>query len=145
MSVGIGTELSIKHKTGLYTTAMKLFSMFAESDKILLEKTINLWTWRNSSLLIIDDINPGDPIKIDLVTPELFLKFIDTSFGHSIEPNEKNREILRTKNVIWVMGNKDPENNLLDQWRHMLNQIGVKSENILSVNLGSSTQRTPVQ
>jgi hypothetical protein len=142
LSVGIGTEMSIKHKTCLYTTAMKLFSMFAEKDEVLLTNKGSLWTWRNSSLLVIDDINPGDPIKRDLVTPDIFLQFIDTTFDPSILPNNKNREILRSKNVIWVLGNKDDEITLLyNKWQHLLKEIGVKSENIFSVNLGSPPER----
>ena len=68
LSVGISTEKSIDHETCVYTTGMKLFSMFFEPEAKLAEKKEQLWTWRNSSLLIIDDINPGTPID-DLVTP----------------------------------------------------------------------------
>jgi len=131
LSVGIGTEMSINHKTCMYTTAIKLYSMFFEKDEINSDNKTSLWTWRNSSMLVIDDINPGEPVKKDLVTPCDFLNFIDKL---SL-PNNENREIIRNKNIIWVLGNEDPEKIRLTEWQNMLEKIGVKSQNILSVNL----------
>lgn len=131
ISVAIGTEKSIKHNTCIYTTAIKLYSMFCESEEKLLKIEDSLWTWRTASLLIIDDINPGEPITEELVSATQFLNFID---ANNI-PNLVNRKIVKEKNVIWVLGNEDPENKLLDSWQNMLLQIGVKVENISAIHL----------
>jgi hypothetical protein len=129
ISVGIATELSIKHNACVYTTAMKLYSMFFEPDEKLLTIKGNLWTWRRSSVLVIDDINPGDPIK-DIVSPECFLHFLDT-----LSRNDVNREVIKSTNIIWVLGNEDPKKELLQKWQHMLEEIGVDKAHILSINL----------
>jgi hypothetical protein len=127
MGVGIATELSIKHIPCVYTTAMKLYCMFCDPDK----KPENLWNWRTSSVLVIDDINPGYPIKEDITPPESFLKYIDTSLAE----NTANRKVMKDMNVIWVLGNEDPEKILLGKWMAMLEKIGVDEKNILSIDL----------
>ena len=129
LGIGIGTEMSIKRRSCSYTTSMKLFSLFFENEAA----QNNLWSWRNASLLIIDDVNPGYPILKDLVTPSMFLNFIDT-----LERNDTNRETIRQKNTIWVLGNEDGEEEVLNGWKKMLEEIGIKHENILPLNLGMS-------
>lgn len=131
ISVGIATEMSIKHKACMYTTAMKLFSMFFESDTNTMLPGSQLWTWRKASYLVIDDINPGDPIKNDIVSPEDFLKMLDKFSS----PNSENRNTLKSKNVLWVLGNENLDNALLDKWKDMLVEIGVDKKNILSIDL----------
>ncbi|HEY5406442.1 MAG TPA: hypothetical protein VIJ92_05115 [Ginsengibacter sp.] len=127
ISVGIATELSIKHKSCYYITAMKLFSLFFDHD----ESPSSLWNWRSSSVLVIDDINAGHPIKQDLISPEHFLKLIDTYSSQ----NETNRNTIRNTNTIWVLGSSDPGKNLYGEWHKMLENIGVDKKNILSVHL----------
>lgn len=131
ISIGIGTEISLNKKACLYTTGIKLFDMFFEQDMNLQLRGTQLWTWRKASLLVIDDINPGNPIKNDIVTPENFLKILDT-FSIS---NRENRDTLKNKNVIWVLGDKDQENALMDEWIDMLMKIGVEQKNIFAINL----------
>lgn len=131
ISIGIATEMSIKHNPCMYSTAMKLFSMFFELETSPPIAGSQLWTWRKSSLLVIDDINPGDPIKNEIVTPEEFLKMLDT-YSSS---NNGNRDALKSKNVIWVLGNENADNASLDKWQNMLLQIGVDKNNISSINL----------
>jgi hypothetical protein len=131
ISVAIATEKSIKHKTCIYTTAIKLFSTFFEHDIKLMEDTGSLWTWRTTSVLVIDDINPGDPIMENIVSPQLFLKFID-----SCQPvNEANRKCIREKNTIWVLGNENTDNRLLPEWQLMLEGVGVNKQNIHAIHL----------
>ncbi|MDB5230115.1 MAG: ATP-binding protein [Chitinophagaceae bacterium] len=131
LGIGIGTELSIKRKPCSYTTSMKLFSLFFDQAQPVDNQS--LWTWRNASLLIIDDVNPGYPILRDLVTPSMFLNFIDT-----LGRNDRNRETIKQKNTIWVLGNENGEEHMLNSWKKMLEEIGVAQENILPVNLGMS-------
>ena len=134
ISVGIATERSVKHEACMYTTGMKLYSMFQETDLKLLSDNKALWTWRNASLLIIDDINPGDPITEDLITSDQFLALLDGP----VKPNNENRKNVRNKNVIWVMGNEKEEKSFFSDWKTMLVEIGVEPENIYSINLKSN-------
>lgn len=128
LSVAIATELSIRHHSAVYTSAMKLYCMFFEQDEHASEDV--LWTWRKASILVIDDINPGAPIKDDLITPERFLNFVDT-----FSTNDINRTVLKQTNVIWVLGDDDDARKLSDRWQGMLMSIGVPTEKMLSLNL----------
>lgn len=127
ISVGIATELSIKHKPCYYITAMKLFSMFFDQE----EQTSGLWNWRSSSVLVIDDIYAGHPVKHDFISPEHFLKLVDTYSAQ----NEKNRNAIKNTNTIWVLGNSEPGRNLNGKWHEMLEKIGVDKKKILTVHL----------
>jgi len=106
---------------------MKLFSHFFDQD----ENPSSLWNWRSSSVLVIDDINAGHPIKQDLISPEHFLKLVDTYSAQ----NEKNRNAIKNTNTIWVLGSSDSGKNLYGEWHKMLENIGVDQKNILSVHL----------
>lgn len=128
LSIGILNELSIKHNTCLYITSMKLYSMFYFSEK----NEQQIWSWKESEYLVIDDINPGDPIKENIVNSKKFLNFIDTSKDKNI----LNREILKNKNIIWVMGNEYiSDKEYYSSWVLMLNELGVNNEQIESINL----------
>ncbi len=131
LAIGISNELSIKQKPCLYINAMKLLGQFYEHH-YKDETNDSVWSWDEVEYLIIDDINPGCPINEELITAYQFLKFIDT--GLSI--NEKNRKILRKKNVIWVLGNKKNMNqDTENSWRQMLKIIGLNSKDIIELNL----------
>ncbi|WP_160716793.1 AAA family ATPase [Chitinophaga solisilvae] len=125
LSVAIATELSIRHRSAVYTSAMKLYCMFFDHD----EGTSNdmLWNWRKASILVIDDINPGDPIKEDIISPDRFLSFVDT-----FSTNDINRTVLKETSVIWVMGDSDTSS---QKWRDMLHSIGVERGKMISLNL----------
>ena len=127
LGVGIATELSIRHRTCVYLTAIKLYALFFRSES----QTTLPWDWRNSSLLVIDDINPGNPVKPDLVTPVQFLKLIDTYK----DKNEQNRERLRTANAIWLLGSSDITDGTGENWEDLLREIGVRSEDILTIHM----------
>ncbi len=128
LSIGILNELSIKHKSCLYITSMNLYSMFYPLEK----NEHQIWSWKESEYLVIDDINPGDPIKKNIVSSEDFLKFIDASK----DKNMLNREVLKNKNIIWVMGNEYiSDKGCYSSWVLMLNKLGVRNEQIKSINL----------
>jgi hypothetical protein len=91
-----------------------------------------IWSWKESEYMVIDDINPGDPIKKNIVNSKKFLNFIDTSKDKNI----LNREILKNKNIIWVMGNEYiSDKEYYSSWVLMLNELGVNNEKIESINL----------
>ncbi len=129
LSVGIATEMSIKHIRCLYTTAIKLYSMFFDNNKAGTLDEQALWDWRSAAVIVIDDINTGGPIS-DIISPGKFLSFIDTFTG-----NEANRDVLRRANVIWVLGDYDPKREAIDKWRLMLQGIGIKDQNIYEITL----------
>ncbi len=131
LGVAIANELSIQHNSCSYVTAMKLFGLLSEPDLPTDDSSTNLWTWRESSLLIIDDINPGPPIREELVSPAIFYK----SLGDG-EQGEKNKKTLREKNVIWILGNDElTYKHRQHEWAAMLGEIGVISNNIKMINL----------
>lgn len=129
LAVGVATELSIKKNPAAYTTATKLYSMFVESADPP-PKIDSLWGWRGSSVLVIDDINPGDPITKEIVDATTFLEFLNAAF-----PEINNRIAIKQKKVIWVLGTLDPDGKILESWKEMLKAIGVPDGRILCVNL----------
>jgi hypothetical protein len=79
LATGIATELSIKHRSCFYTTGVKLYQLFFDAEeKQQQDKEKRLWTWRGSSCLVIDDINPGEPVNDDIIRPAEFLNILDT-------------------------------------------------------------------
>ena len=134
LAVGVATELSIRHNSSTYTTGMKLYSMFFESDSILLAEDRTLWSWRTGSVLVIDDINPGNPVAKDLVFPVDFLAMLDTY----TPPNDENRTAIKAKKAIWVLGDDQKNKLLFTQWKQMLLDIGVSGNDILAVHLQKS-------
>lgn len=130
LGVGVLNELSIKHKTCLYTSAMKLYAYFFVEEDMNKRK---LWNWKNAEYLIIDDVNPGNPIRKELISPEQFLEFLDpTSVGEICQESSK---ILINKNIIWILGNCKKEQLFNNKWIDMLQLIGVDREKINVINL----------
>ncbi|RIV19471.1 ATP-binding protein [Fibrisoma montanum] len=126
LGIGIATERSIRHDTCFYTTGMKLYSMFPERNSKSLHHNKPLWTWRQASLLVIDDINPGGLIE-DLITPVQFLQLL--------RANPNNLKTLADKDVIWILGQDDQHTVVNQKWADMLHEIGVDKKDIHSVRL----------
>ncbi|MFM2358608.1 MAG: hypothetical protein RLY16_601 [Bacteroidota bacterium] len=123
LAVAIATECSFKQKACTYLTAFKLFAFLQPQAPA----TITLWNWQNAELLVIDDINPGQPVPDDIVTPTLFLQQIDRQ--------PENRQHLISKKVIWVLGYDAPADVQEAQWRQLLMTIGVHQSAIVSIHL----------
>ena len=131
LGVGILNELSIKNNSCLYVNAIKMFNyFFKEQDDVL--ESHEIWNWKTTSFLMIDDINPSEPIQEELISPKKLLSFIDT-----LKPeNKENRELLKVKNIIWVLGSKQNlDNGNKDKWKNMLINIGVEESKIDTINL----------
>ena len=80
-----------------------------------------LWNWDTSDCLIIDDVNPGLPVTKDIVEPSEFLNFVE----HDVH-GDRNKEILRSKKVIWVMGeNQASTQKQINDWQDVIRSIGV--------------------
>jgi hypothetical protein len=128
LAVGIATELSNNHKTCSYSTAIKLFTLFSLTEDELKEDKNNLWTFRSSKLLVIDDINPSDPLTPKLITPAIFQSLITATE----EIKCQNQHTFCHNNTIWVLG-MDWENRQL--WAEMLVNMGVKQQDISFIHL----------
>lgn len=134
LSVAIANELSICHKSCSYVTAIKLFSLFFEEDADLSNpKLLDLWTWRKASLLIIDDINPGLPIPSNLINCDDFYTFLNNQLH-----GEENKKVLLKTNIIWVLGNSELTDFKQENWVSFLQQLGIKNEKIISLNLSDA-------
>ncbi|SHF81814.1 ATP-binding protein [Pedobacter caeni] len=130
LSVGIATELSIRNNRCSYVTATKLLSMFFEqSDSSSLSP--GSWTWHDSSLLVIDDINPGGLIKKDILRATLFYELLNNP-----QYGPFNIQHIKAMNIIWVMGNEEPTEQVEERWETLLGTIGVPQSDIITVNLG---------
>lgn len=134
LSIGLATEFSIAHGKCYYTTVMKLFSMFFKPDDD--DSRENLWTWRSASLLIIDDINAGDPVQPDIVTADKFLRFLRTDMIKGSENLKKvNIDAFKEKNVIWVLGNEPDSISRQQKWDALFRELEVDDCKITVVNL----------
>ncbi len=131
LGVALANEMSIKHKTCSYVTAIKLFSLFFEENEDLqTSKSLNLWSWRQASLIIIDDINPGLPVAGSVINCEEFYSFLN---NRSL--SEANKKALTKNSVIWVLGNNEPTDTKAEKWHQFLQQLGIEPSNNTSVNL----------
>lgn len=129
LGIGILNELSIKHNTCLYVSAMKMCNYFFKDEGDILE-THEIWDWQTVQFLMIDDVNPSEPIQNELINPDVLLSFIDT-----LTPiNEKNRTLLKNKNIIWVMGSKLSANEQ-QAWLKLFQKIGIQKNKLAIVNL----------
>ncbi len=124
LATGIATEHSIKHRTCSYTTAIKLYTLFAQVDD---PQDSLLWNWRKADLLIIDDINPGEPVKQTLVNASQFHSMMRYNNTYQL-----NVDALRSKKVIWVLGT----DHQTATWESMIEKdLQVDHKNILSIHL----------
>ena len=131
LGVGILNELSIKNNTCLYVNAIKMFNYFFKDEGDVLESH-EIWNWETVDFLMIDDINPSEPIQDELISPTKLLSFIDTL---KLE-NKKNRKILKNKNIIWILGsNQALDGKKTNKWKEMLQHIGVEEHKISTINL----------
>ncbi|WP_299062863.1 hypothetical protein [uncultured Polaribacter sp.] len=131
LGVGMLNELSIKNNSCLYVNAIKMFNYFFKDEDDVLEAH-EIWNWKTVDFLMIDDINPSEPIQDELVSPTKLLSFIDT-----LKPvNTKNRALLKNKNIIWILGNNQPlAIQEKDKWKKMLLNVGVEGKKISIINL----------
>lgn len=130
LGVGILNELSIKNNSCLYKSGIKMFNSFFDDEDDI--KSYELWNWKTTNFLMIDDINPSKPIERELISPQKLLSFIDTQKPE----NSKNRALLKSKNIIWVLGSKQNlDKGSKDEWKQMLSKIGITENRISIINL----------
>lgn len=131
LCVGIATELAFRQRSCQYLTAMKLLPLFGQQhpDSHHSLEQQSLWNWRQSSVLIIDDINPAQPMASEGLTAAAFLHHIKHQEFEGL-----NKESLRNKNVIWVLGSCKATQEQAE-WQAMLEGLGIAPEQIATVYL----------
>jgi hypothetical protein len=131
LGVGILNELSIQNNACLYLNSIKLYDYFFKNENDVL-KAHEIWDWKNSDFLMIDDINPSEFGVNKLVTPNDFLKFLEIS---DQTKKTKNKTILKEKNIIWVLGKLDQKISDNDWVKMLKKDIGVIENKISVINL----------
>lgn len=128
LMVGMANEVAISHRPSTYTTLDKWVSMLQEDDETLLQTTNSLWTWNESEILLIDDINPGNPIEANKFKAKDILIYID------LNHQDRNRRAMKTMSVAWVIGSCSGDDKQ-ENWVNMIQEIGVKPEDIVLIDL----------
>jgi hypothetical protein len=130
LGIALGTEFSIKGYSTSYYTAMKWYHLLSLEDSVIIKtEDCQAWSWRKGNVLIIDDINPGNPVPENFVLPENVLSLIDDG-----KLGTQNKSDLKTQNVVWILGDSSTENS----WIEMVKGIGIPSSDISIIDLGFS-------
>lgn len=124
LAIAMATECSFQREACFYTSAIKLLSLFFDRDPYS-----GPWNWRSANLLVIDDINPGEPLHNELITATAFQDVVTAS-------GRDNVRLLASKNIIWVAGSEGDDAAFRKKWVDMLLAIGVNKQRIRVVNLG---------
>ncbi|MBX9732695.1 MAG: ATP-binding protein [Chitinophagaceae bacterium] len=128
IAVALANEQSIQRYACLYTTGTKLLTAFYDLDEtILKDNPFALCTWRTADCLVVDDINPGDPVKDETITADLLAAHIPAL--------AENKAAIIRGNIIWVLGNAG-DNNIHNDWYQLLIKLGVKADNIIRLEMG---------
>ncbi len=138
LAIGIASALSDRRFACRYLTANSLYSLFFGRD-LAYPRDETIWNWKQSELLVIDEINPGRPIFKSLISPTRFLKFIDR-FKRRI-PRNNNRDVLKNKFVIWIIGNSKFNRQNVENWKSMVEKLGLNNDQILTIDLSPSSQK----
>jgi hypothetical protein len=131
LGVAMATEFALKKKPALYTTAMKILPQFFPDAEDSFDGRNQMWEWEDASLLVIDDINPSNPVFHEVISTDLFLQCLDTNTKN----NELNRHRLKTKKVIWILGVGKDGNHFAQSWSECLLKIGIAEKDIHVISL----------
>ncbi len=86
-----------------------------------------IYLLKTTKLVVIDDLNPGNPIEDEVLSLAKMAELIQRA--------PKFVEILeywKTERVIWVLGN---ETNTLKDWKTQLIELGIPQNQILSLEI----------
>lgn len=129
LGVSLATEYAIKHKKVFYTT-MNKFAAYLQHDDKSIANDYNLWTWRESECVVIDDINVGLPV------PDVFSIDFVKSLINSPETSDFNHKALLSQTVIWIVG-ADNIDSQIDDWKNMILGLGIADEHIKIIDLSA--------
>jgi len=125
LGVGIATEFSIKRSVAFYTTAIKFTKLLQNSDDSLKKNFQLEWSWRQSEILVIDDIAAGGDVET-IIKPSFF-----EDVNNSSEFKDSNLSALQNKSVMWIVGKESNK----EIWTQYLINIGINKNNIIPILL----------
>ncbi len=115
LAVGIGCELAFRNKKVRYLTFDKLMELIAHNTDFLGLRNINYWDWRESQVLIIDDINSffdpmeGKHLNLFANIVEAHRQEVTGQEGDEVDfAGEKKYNPLGNRHTVWVLGVEDP-------------------------------------
>jgi len=118
LAVGIASDAAFKKCKTSYQTMSRLIQEMVISDAQLRDEFYLLWSWRDSDLLIIDDIViTGETAGGHSFAPECF---VDELRQDSI-PEIDNYRVFREKAVIWILGTSDEQK--VSEWTNAIRSI----------------------
>ncbi|HEY4940731.1 MAG TPA: hypothetical protein VII56_04840 [Rhizomicrobium sp.] len=118
MACGIGTECAFGDVKVRYTTFEKLLQMAPPPADDPGPSNIIYWPWRDSELLIVDDIDTETKTTLD-VDVKTFCDLVDRVFG-----NEEH--CLGRRTTVWVLGPKKSAD--LAKWSDAIGKICAKGQ-----------------
>jgi hypothetical protein len=127
ISIGLASEMSIMRNAGFYSTGVKMMNLFIDETE---PDSKAVWDWRNSDVIIIDDLTPELGMGT-FISPSVFFEYAN----QSERIKSKNLEFLKSKNLIWVLGTDKENHDHITQWTEKLVQIGVPEKKIKIVQL----------
>ncbi len=142
LAVGIGCEMAFKASKVRYMTFDKLIELIGINKNSPGPRNINYWDWRNSQVLIIDDISPFfDPMTGKNL--ELFTDIINSSQQGvnqlaSVHVNSSSDRIcngLGDRHTVWVLGDEDP-----DAWKKKIKQFCQNTSEPIMVQVGKEAK-----
>ena len=129
LACGIGTECAFAQLKVRYTTFDKLAQMATASGDDQGPENIEYWRWKESEVLIIDDIDSGSRLTPYLSYGE-FEGILKSEFRDAVK-------CLGRRTTVWVVGPKSDAE--LTEWRTRIEStFGQIPEGVLTVRLISS-------
>ncbi len=113
LACGIGTECAFGGVKVRYTSFDKLAQMAVAKSDDSGPQNINYWPWRESELLVVDDINSGVADNPYLNLDE-FKAIVDGDFG-------PDKLCLGKRTTVWILGPKSDDG--LKLWRDAIAAI----------------------
>jgi hypothetical protein len=126
----MANELAIRHLRSTYTTLSKWVTLLQESDEELMKTKIALWKWTDAHFLLVDDINPGDPVSSNKFTANDLRNYI--KLNHA----DRNKVALRKMSVAWVVGSNNDEDSI-ENWIELIRELGISENQIHVIDLNS--------
>lgn len=124
LAVGMALEMALRDYKSSYHTVTSLSEELLVVDEIIKNENYAHWSWRESDVLIIDDIMIASVNGKDsfVLSPKEFEKEI----SYSPIPDIDNLKAFQNKCVIWILGTMNE--NDVDEWIKMIRKIDPKNK-----------------
>jgi hypothetical protein len=122
LAVGIATEAAFNNKKARYLTFDKLQQIARRPTEPAPPRNTKLWPWRESQLLIIDDVASGMPLSAAEHPDQLLRELQDLG--------DAAHQSLRRRHTVWCLG---ADTHTAGDWIEKLKQGCGMSDNDLLV------------